>query len=158
MSLQIAGPRLFGLFANGLLDAGRRSEGRYKYDDVPLDFFLTEDWSMSRSLAAVEASAPELVAFFEIDLDDLVAHDQLMPLGDFLAADPDFDPGAFWPGVLESGRHDGEQFGLPFAVSPTFTLVNGELAAERDIELPEPTLQDFTAEAFLQYRAGVPRA
>ena len=150
MSLQIAGPRLFGLFANGLLDAGRRSEGRYKYDDVPLDFLLTEDWSMSRSLAAVEVSAPELVAFFEIDLDDLVAHDQLMPLGDFLAADPDFDPGAFWPGVLESGRHDGEQFGLPFAVSPTFTLVNGELAAERDIELPEPTLQDFTAEAFLR--------
>ncbi len=150
MSLEVAGPRLFGLFANGLLDAGRRSEGRYKFDDVPLDFFVTSDWSMSRSLAAVEASAPELVVYFDIDLDDLVAHDQLMPLGDFLAADPDFDPGAFWPGVLDSGRHDGEQFGLPFAVSPSFALVNGELAAERDIELPEPTLQAFTAETFLR--------
>jgi len=150
MSLEVAGPRTFGLFANGLLDAGRRSEGRYKFDDVPLDFSLTSDWSMSRTLAAAEASAPELVAYFDIDLADLVAHDQLMPLGDFLAADPDFDSGAFWPGVLESSRHDGEQFGLPFAVSPTFTLVNGELAAARDIELPEPTLQDFTAEAFLQ--------
>ena len=150
MSLEVAGPRLFGLFTNGLLDAGRRSEGRYKFDDVPLDFSLTSDWSMSRSLAAVEASAPELVVFFDIDLDDLVAHDQLMPLGDFLAADPDFDPGAFWPGVLESGRHDGEQFGLPFAVSPSFALINGELAAARDIDLPEPTLQAFTAEAFLR--------
>ena len=150
MSLEVAGPRIFALFANGLLEAGRQSEGRYKFSDVPLDFFVNEDWSMSRTLAAVEASAPELVAYFDIDLEDLVAHDQLTPLGDFLAADPDFDPGAFWPGVLESGRHDGEQFGLPFAVSPSFTLVNGKLAAERDIDLPEPTLQAFTSEAFLR--------
>lgn len=149
MSLDVAGPRLLALFANGLRDASRQSEGRYKFDDVPLDFSLTSDWSMIRTLAAVEASAPELVVFFDIDLDDLVAHDQLAPLGDFLAADPDFDPGAFWPGVLESGRHDGEQFGLPFAVSPSFALINGELAAARDIELPGPTLQAFTAEAFL---------
>lgn len=149
MSLDVAGPRILALFANGLREASRQSEGRYKFDDVPLDFFVTSDWSMSRTLAAVEASAPELVVFFGPDLVDLVAHDQLTPLDDYLAADPDFDPGAFWPGVLERGRHNGEQFGLPFAVSPDFTLVNGELAAARDIELPEPTLQAFTAEAYL---------
>ena len=149
MSLDVAGPRILALFANGLREASRQSEGRYKFDDVPLDFFVTSDWSMSRTLAAVEASAPELVVFFGGDLDDLVAHDQLTPLDDYLAADPDFDPGAYWPGVLERGRHNGVQFGLPFAVSPDFTLVNGELAAVRDIELPEPTLQAFTAEAYL---------
>lgn len=149
MSLDIAGPRILALFANGLREASRQSEGRYKFDDVPLDFLVTKDWSMSRTLAAVEASAPELVVFFGNDLDDLVAHDQLTPLDDYLAADPDFDAGAFWPGVLERGRHDGVQFGLPFAVSPSFTLVNGELASARDIELPEPTLQAFTAEAYL---------
>ena len=150
MPLEIAGGRIFALFANGLLNAGRQSEGRYKFSDVPLDFFATVDWSMSSALAAAEASAPELVVYFDSDLDDLVTHDQLTPLSDFLADDPDFDPGAFWPGVLDSGRHDGEQFGLPFAVSPAFTLINGELAAKRNIELPEPTLQAFTAEAFLR--------
>ncbi|MDE2903466.1 MAG: ABC transporter substrate-binding protein [Chloroflexota bacterium] len=149
MSLDVAGPRLFGLFANGLREAGRQSEGRYKFDDVPLDFIAALNWSMSRALAAVEASAPELVVFFGTDLDDLVAHDQLTPLDDYLAADPDFDAGAFWPGVLERGRHNGVQFGLPFAVSPEVTLVNGELADVRDIKLPEPTLQAFTGEAYL---------
>ena len=150
MPLEIAGGRIFALFANGLLEAGRLSEGRYKFDDVPLDIYERDDWSVSRSLAAAEASAPELVVCFDFDLQDLVAHDQLAPLDDFLAADPDFDPGAYWPGALASGRYEGVQYGLPFAVSPSITLVNGELAAERDIELPEPTLQAFTAEACLR--------
>ena len=149
MSLDVAGPRILALFANGLREASRQSEGRYKFDDVPLDSFVTDDWRMSRALAAVQASAPELVVFFGNDLDDLVAHDQLTPLDDYLAVDPDFDAGAFWPGLLEQGRHDGVQFGLPFAVSPYFTLINGELASARDIELPEPTVQAFTAEAYL---------
>ena len=150
MPLEIAGGRIFALFANGLLEAGRQSEGRYKFDDVPLDIYESDDWSISRSLAAAEASAPELVVCFDFDLQDLVAHDQLVPLDDFLAADPDVDPGAYWPGVLESGRYEGLQYGLPFAISPSITLVNGELAAERDIELPEPTMQAFTAEACLR--------
>ena len=150
MPLEIAGGRIFSLFANGLPEAGRQSEGRYKFDDLPLDIYETDDWSMSRALAAAEASAPDLVVYFVSDLDDLVANDRLTPLDDFLAADPDFDPGAFWPGVLESGRHEGVQYGLPFAVSPAFTIVNGELAAERGIELPEPTLQAFTAETYLK--------
>ena len=137
MSLEVAGPRIFALFANGLLEAGRQSEGRYKYSDVPLDFFVTEDWSMSRTLAAVEASAPELVAYFDIDLEDLVAHDQLTPLGDFLAADPDFDPGAFWPGVLESGRHDGEQFGpAVYRLSPSFALVKANWRPSGTLNCP----------------------
>ena len=150
MPLEIAGGRIFALFANGLLEAGRLSEGRYKFDDVPLDIYESDDWSISRSLAAAESSAPELVVCFDLDLQELISHDQLVPLDDFLAADPDFDPGAYWPGALESGQHEGTQYGLPFAVSPSFTLVNGELATERDIELPEPTLLAFTAEAFLR--------
>ena len=90
------------------------------------------------------------MAHFGTDLEDLVGHDQLMPLDDYLAADPDFDASAFWPGALETGQREGVQFGLPFAVSPDFTFVNGELAAERDIELPEPSLQAFTTDAYLR--------
>ena len=150
LPLEDAGPRIFGLFTNGLLEAARQSESRYKYEDVPLDIFGSRAGSMSEALAATAASAPELVVFFDGDLDDLVAHDDLAPLDDLLASDRDFDPDAFWPGALEQGRHDDVQFGLPFAVSPAFTLMNGELAAERDIELPDPTLQAFTAEAYLE--------
>ncbi len=150
LPLEIAGARLFALFTNGLLEAGRASEARYKFDDVPLNRYESDDWRMSRALAAAEASAPEVMAYFSVDLDDLVAHDQLLPLDDYLAADPDFDPADFWPGALESGQRDGVQFGLPFAVSPDFTLVNGDLAAEHDIALPEPTLQAFTSQAYLE--------
>ena len=150
LPLEIAGARLFALFTNGLLEAGRASEGRYKFDDVPLNRYESDDWRMSRALAAAAASAPEVMAYFSVDLDDLVAHDQLLPLDHYLASDPDFDVAAFWPGALESGQRDGVQFGLPFAVSPDFTLVNGDLAAERDIALPEPTLQAFTSQAYLE--------
>ena len=150
LPLEIAGARLFALFANGLSAAGRVSEGRYNFDAIPINRHETDDWRMSRALAASEPSAPEVMTYFSVDLDDLVAHDQLLPLDDYLAADPDFDAGAFWPGALESGQRDGVQFGLPFAVSPDFTLVNGDLAAERDIALPEPTLQAFTSKAYLE--------
>ena len=150
MPLEYSGGRLFGLFANGFIEASRQSEGRYKYDDVPLNVFDAGPWSMSVALTAAAASSPELVAYFSTDLDDLVSHRQLAPLDDFLVTDPGFDSGAFWPGLLERGRHAGVQYGLPFAVSPAFTLINGELAAERGIDLPEPSLQAFTAETFLE--------
>ena len=150
LPLEIAGGRLFALFANSLPEAGRVSEGRYDFDATPLDRYESADWLMSRALMAAEPSAPEVMTYFNVDLDDLVAHDQLMPLDDYLAADPDFDAADFWPGALESGQRDGVQFGLPFAVSPDFTLVNGDLAAERDIALPDPTLQAFTSQAYLE--------
>ena len=150
LPLEIAGGRLFALFANSLPEAGRVSEGRYDFDAIPLDRYESADWLMSRALAAAEPSAPELMAHFGTDLDDLVGHDQLLPLDDYLAADPDFDANAFWPGALETGQRDGMQFGLPFAVSPDFTFVNGELATERDIELPEPSLQAFTTDTYLR--------
>ncbi|MDE2868129.1 MAG: ABC transporter substrate-binding protein [Chloroflexota bacterium] len=150
LPLEIAGGRLFALFANGLPEAGRLSEGRYDFDAIPLDRYESDEWRMSRALMAAEPSAPELMAHFGTDLDDLVGHDQLLPLDDFLAADPDFDAGAFWPGALETGQREGVQFGLPFAVSPDFTFVNGQLAAERGIELPDPSLQAFTTAAYLR--------
>ena len=150
MPLEIAGARLFALFANGLIEASRQSEGRYKYGIVPLNIFDAPAWSMSGALTAAESSAPELVAYFSTDLDDLVSHRQLAPLDDFLVTAPEFDSGAFWPGLLDRGQHAGVQYGLPFAVSPAFTLINGELAAERGIELPEPSLQAFTTDAFLE--------
>ena len=150
LPLDIAGGRLFALFANSLPEAGRVSEERYDFDAVPINRYETDDWRMSRALAAAERFAPEVMAYFGTDLDDLATHDQLLPLDDYLAADPDFDAAAFWPGALGRGQRDGVQFGLPFALSPGFTLVNGDLAAERDIALPEPTLQAFTSQAYLE--------
>ena len=86
----------------GCLEAGRQSEGRYKFDDVPLNQYETDDWRMSRALAAA-ASAPEVMAYFSVDLDDLVAHDQLLPLDDYLASDPDFDARPSGPAPWRAG-------------------------------------------------------
>ena len=147
---EFAGGRLFALFTNAFLEAGRRSEGRYRFQRTPIDVTNSSSrWSMSAAVDAVSGAAPDLVVYFGTDLQDLLAHEKLLPLEEFLAADPDFDPAAYWPGAPEAGRREGRQYGLPFAVSPTYTLVNGELAAERAIELPEPTLESFTADAFL---------
>ena len=42
LPLEFAGGRLFALFANGLSEAGRVSEGRYDFDAVPLNQFETD--------------------------------------------------------------------------------------------------------------------
>ncbi len=148
---EFAGGRLFALFANAFLEAGRRSDGRYQFTRESIDVSdISSRWSMSEAVDAVSGAAPDLVVYFGTDLQDLLAHEKLLPLDDFLAADPDFDPAAYWPGALGAGRFEGSQYGLPFAVSPFHTLINRELAAELGIELPEPTLDAFTADAFLQ--------
>ena len=124
----------------------------------PWTRYESADWLMSRALMAAEASAPELIAHFGIDLDDLAGHDQLLPLDDFLAADPDFDAGAFWPGALETGQREGVQYGLPFALSPDFTFVNGELATERGHRAAGTDAASLHHRRIPADRAGFPRA
>ena len=144
------GGSLFGQFVNGLAAARERAEERYAYTEAALDYGRNAStFSISTSLDAVVNANPDLVIYFRADQADLLANDRLAPLDDFLVSDPDFNSADFWPGLLDTGRHEGAQYGLPVAVSPHVLLFNRSLATELQVEPPLPDPLAFDAEVFL---------
>ena len=144
------GGSLFGQFVNGLAAARERAEDRYAYTEAALDYGRNAStFSISTSLDAVVNANPDIVIYFRADQADLLANDRLAPLDDFLVSDPDFNSADFWPGLLETGKHEGVQFGLPVAVSPHVLLFNRALATELQVEPPVPDPLTFDAEVFL---------
>ena len=144
------GGSLFGQFVNGLAAARERAEERYTYKEAALDYGRNAStFSISTSLDAVVNANPDLVIFFRADQADLLANDRLAPLDDFLVSDPDFDSADFWPGLLETGRHEGLRYAVPVAVSPHVLLFNRKLATELQVEPPLADPLAFDAEVFL---------
>lgn len=144
------GGSLFGQFVNGLVVARERGEDRYTYEEASLDYGRNAStFSISTSLQAVAQQKPDLVVYFRADQADLLANDRLTPLDDFVVSDPDFNAADFWPGLLETGKHEGVQFGIPVAVSPHVLLFSRQWALEQQVEPPAPDPQTFDAEVFL---------
>ena len=144
------GGSLFGQFVNGLAAARERGEDRYTYEEASLNYGRNAStFSLSTSLEAVAHQKPDIVVYFRADQADLLANDRLAPLDDFLVSDPGFNAADFWPGLLETGKHEGAQYGLPVAVSPHVLLFNRELAIEQQVEPPAPDPLTFDAEVFL---------
>ena len=144
------GGSMFGQLINGLAAARERGEDRYVYEEASLDYGRNAStFSISTSLEAVANAKPDLVIFFRADLADLLANDRLAPLDDFLVSDPGFNAADFWPGLLETGKHEGLQHGVPVAVSPHVLLFNRDLATELQVEPPAPDPLTFNAEVFL---------
>ena len=144
------GGSLFGQFVNGLAAARERAEDRYTYEEAALDYGRNAStFSISTSLDAIVNARPDLVIYFRADHADLLANDRLAPLDDFLVSDPDFDSADFWPGLLETGRHEGLQYSVPVAASPHVLLLNRALATELQVEPPVPDPLAFDAEVFL---------
>ncbi len=144
------GGSLFGQFVNGLAAARERGEDRYTYEEASLDYGRNAStFSISTSLVALQNQKPDLVIFFRADQADLLANDRLAPLDDFVVSDPDFNAADFWPGLLETGKHEGVQFGMPVAVSPHVLLFSRRWAIEQQVEPPAPDPRTFDAEVFL---------
>ena len=144
------GGSLFGQFVNGLAAARERGEDRYTYEEASLNYGRNAStFSLSTSLEAVAHQKPDIVVYFRADQADLLANDRLAPLDDFLVSDPGFNAADFWPGLLETGKHEGMQYGVPVAVSPHVLLFNRELAIEQQVEPPAPDPLTFDAEVFL---------
>lgn len=144
------GGSLFGQFVNGLAAARERAEDRYTYSEAALDYGRNAStFSISTALEAVSHQKPDIVIYFRADQADLLANDRLAPLDDFLISDPGFNAADFWPGLLESGKHEGSQYGLPVAVSPHVLLFNRGFAVEQQVEPPAPDPLTFDAEVFL---------
>lgn len=144
------GGSLFGQFVNGLAAARERAEERYTYSEAALEYGRNAStFSISTALEAVAHQKPDIVIYFRADQADLLANDRLAPLDDFLVSDPGFEPAGFWPGLLETGKHEGVQYGVPVAVSPHVLLFNRALATELQVAPPTPDPLTFDAEVFL---------
>ena len=144
------GGSIFGQFVNGLVAARERAEERYTYEEAALDYGRNAStFSLSAALEAVAHQNPDIVIYFRADQADLLANDRLAPLDDFLVSDPGFNAADFWPGLLETGKHEGVQFGVPVAVSPHVLLFNRKWAIEQQVEPPAPDPLTFDPEVFL---------
>lgn len=139
--------------------SGVRAEtrGRYRYSDVPLPSTLGYRWDYAEVLDDGSGAArADLVVLERWDLENLVTSELLEPLDDQLASDGTFDPGDYWPGILEAGRVDGVQYALPVAAAPWVTVVNRDLAKTAGFEVP--SRQDWDGEAFVRGAAAMQRA
>lgn len=144
------GGSIFGQFVNGLVAARERAEDRYTYEEAALDYGRNAStFSLSTALEAVAHQNPDIVIYFRADQADLLANDRLAPLDDFLVSDSGFVPADFWPGLLETGKHEGVQYGVPVAVSPHVLLFNRKWAIEQQVEPPAPDPLTFDPEVFL---------
>ena len=90
-------------------------------------------------------SRTDLVMLEQWDLANLVAGNKLLPLDEHLTSDATFDPGAYWPGILETGKVEGVQYALPVAAAPWITIVNRDLAAAAEYEIPPRSAWDGQA-------------
>ncbi len=144
------GGRVFGQLVNGLLAAHESSERRYAYRETALDVSLSDlDLGLSSALDAVAVEEPDLVLYLQVDQADLVQHDKLLPLHDFLTSDTAFDPAAYWPNLLDVGRSHGVQHGLPVAASPTLLVFDQALARELHVDPPTADPREFTSAVLL---------
>ena len=108
------------------------------------------EWDMSAAIADLIPPLPDVILFHTGEFADLVAGGSLDPLEPHLAIDPGFEPGAYWPGVLEAGQVDGRQFALPVVAVPRIVIVNRALAASRGVKLPPADRLAFDRDAFFE--------
>jgi hypothetical protein len=134
--------------SSGIPKAVAASERRYKFPTVKVPQPADSRWSYGEVLTSLGSAPPALVTFDQIDFDDLMESDSLLPLTPYLNDDPDFDVESYWPGVLDTGRSSGIQFGLPLSVGLWVTVFNEDLA--QAVAMDSPPRGAFDRETFLQ--------
>ena len=126
--------------------ARQDTEQRYKYSRTPLPSNFGYRWDYASTVDDGSGNArTDLVMLEQWDLANLVAGNKLLPLDEHLTSDSTFDPGAYWPGILETGKVQGVQYALPVAASPWITVVNRDLAAAAEYEIPPRSAWDGQA-------------
>lgn len=154
----LLGPLQLNHVSNAFAAAEAISQRRYSFLDIPLDPIAATggqttvsvfDINHALDAAVGTTTPPELLVYFQAHHAELAANDRLLDLSEFLASDTDFDPDAYWPGLLAAGRHRGTQFALPVAVSPDVALLNVRLAASAEYLPPDPNRETFDRDALL---------
>ena len=88
-------------------------------------------------------TAPDVFMLESFWAPTLINYDTLMPLDDFVAADPQFDLDDFEPSLLDAFRRDGKLYGLPKDYSTIALFYNPELFARAGITRPPTNWQEL---------------
>ena len=118
------------------------SDSRYSYPINPLESNVDSRWSFATALKNMPPDEAAIVLFDQIDLDDLVRSEMLLPLDGFLEIDPNFHPEHFWPRVLDTGKHEGLQYAIPVAVAPWTIMFYDAIAKAAGVDPPPPRTFD----------------
>jgi len=107
---------------------------------IPTDAY--SEWLAEQILKGTE---PDLYFVLPEDFNLLASSGTLAELDGFMAADPEFDAGAYYAPCLQAGRLGGKQYALPQESVPTIMFVNKTLLESQGIPLPDNrwTWEDF---------------
>jgi sn-glycerol 3-phosphate transport system substrate-binding protein len=91
--------------------------------------------TQEKLLAAYIANDPPVLSQLEQSLvGSFVANDALVPLEDFIAADPDFDRDDFFPELLAGASYGGKLYGFPINVSTPVLYINRDLFRQAGLD------------------------
>ena len=128
------------------LAARQDTDSRYKFSRTPLPSNFGYRWDYASTVDDGSGNTrTDLLMLEQWDLANLVAGNKLLPLDEHLTSDSTFNPGAYWPGILETGKVEGVQYALPVAAAPWITIVNRDLAAAADYQIPPRSAWDGQA-------------
>jgi ABC-type glycerol-3-phosphate transport system substrate-binding protein len=122
-----------------------------QHDNIQVHFLPFED---------IPGGFPQVAAYADIVKRSLPWSEELhnyLDLTPLMEADPNFDPQAFWPNMLEGCSVDGRMLGLPVAGRPNLIVFDGAAFDAAGLPRPAPgwTWQDFeTAVATLTHTSG----
>ncbi|WP_289197313.1 extracellular solute-binding protein [uncultured Dubosiella sp.] len=101
-------------------------------------------WMADRILTG---ECPDVFLILDEDLLQYARLGVLKNLNPQISSDPDFQPDRYYPGTLERGRYDIQQFALPLEYNPEMMFVNISLLEKEGISIPDETwdVDDFYA-------------
>ncbi len=98
---------------------------------------LMEDYSEWLAQKIIQGDEPDVFIVLKEDFNTLAEVGLLESMTPFINESLDFDQNDYYSKALEAGNHNGQQFGMPFQIVPTFLAVNKTLLRENGLEVPE---------------------
>jgi len=122
---------------------------RYPNIDVELVFEPWGEWQTKILTLAAAGQMPELVAVHIARAQILAQQGALLPLDDWIAADPEFDIDDFYPQSLLMFTYEGKLYGFPWDWGCGILAYNKDLFDQAGIDYPDSdwTFDDLLAAA-----------
>ncbi len=98
---------------------------------------LMEDYSEWLAQKIIQGDEPDVFIVLKEDFNTLAEVGLLESMTPFIDEAKDFDQNDYYSKALEAGNHDGQQFGMPFQIVPTFLAVNKTLLRDNGLEIPK---------------------
>jgi len=106
---------------------------------------LMEDYSEWLAQKILMGQEPDVFIVLQEDFNTLAEIGMLESFDPLIQQSGNGQLTGFYEKALEAGRYNGQQFGMPFQVVPTFLAVNKSLIEDNGLEIPSDqwTMDDF---------------